>query len=192
MVVASRTKGEPRPARYYPAYDVKPKVKGSPGKPQKLRESLQPGTIVIILAGRFRGKRAVMLKALESGLLLVTGPFSVNGVPLRRVNAAYVIATSTRLDVASVEVPATIDDSYFAYEKPAKKPKTKKDDEGDFFSPDEPDDAATGPSETRLADQKTVDDQLLPIVEAHDPLLKAYLGALFSLKKGQKPHEMKW
>ena len=67
--------------RFYPADDVKKPLRrrGAP-KAAKLRASLTPGTVVILLAGRFKGKRAIFLKQLESGLLLVTGPFVVNGV----------------------------------------------------------------------------------------------------------------
>ena len=62
-------------SRWYAADDVRTPLRSRRNhqQPAKLRKSLTPGTVVIILAGRFRGKRCIFLKQLTSGLLLVTG-----------------------------------------------------------------------------------------------------------------------
>ena len=170
-------------ARYYPADDIaRPKhSRAKKHNPPKIRSSFTPGTVCILLSGRFRGKRVVCLKSLESGLLLVTGPYKINGVPLRRVNQAYVIGTSTKLDVSKVDV-SSITDEYFARV-------TSDGDEGEeeFFKNDEAKPAVV--SDQRKADQKRVDAAVLKAVGA-TPLMKNYLGSKFSLKKHDRPHKM--
>nr|XP_043609529.1 60S ribosomal protein L6-like [Erigeron canadensis] len=172
-----------KPPKFYPADDVKkPFVNKRKARPTKLRASITPGTVLIILTGRFMGKRVVFLKQLTSGLLLVTGPFKINGVPLRRVNQAYVIATSTKVDISGVNAEK-FDDKYFA----KKVEKKKKKGEGEFFE-GETEEKNTLP-QGKKDDQKTVDAALLKCIEAV-PDLKSYLGARFSLKAGMKPHEL--
>ncbi|TQE12110.1 hypothetical protein C1H46_002313 [Malus baccata] len=49
--------------KFFPADDVKkPLVNKCKPKPIKLRTSITQGTLLIILAGRFKGKRVVYLK----------------------------------------------------------------------------------------------------------------------------------
>ncbi|EEF49183.1 60S ribosomal protein L6 [Ricinus communis] len=172
-----------KPPKFYPADDVKkPLLNKRKPKPTKLRASITPGTVLIILAGRFKGKRVVFLKQLSSGLLLITGPFKINGVPLRRVNQSYVIATSTKVDISGVNVDK-FDDKFFAKQAEKK----KKKGEGEFFEA-EKDEKNVLPQEKK-DDQKTVDAALIKSIEAV-PELKAYLAARFSLKAGMKPHEL--
>ncbi|PON39698.1 60S Ribosomal protein [Trema orientale] len=169
--------------KFYPAEDVKkPLVNKRKPKPTRLRASITPGTVLIILAGRFKGKRVVFLKQLTSGLLLVTGPFKINGVPLRRVNQSYVIGTSTKVDVSGVNAEK-FDDKYFAKEVQKK----KKKGEGEFFEAEK--EEKNQLPQGKKDDQKTVDTPLLKAIEAV-PDLKTYLGARFSLKAGMKPHEL--
>ena len=100
--------------RFYASEDIPvPFARRSVAKPAKLKDSITPGTVLILLAGRFRGKRVVFLKQLPSGLLLVTGPFKINGVPLRRVNQTFTISTTTKVPLTGVNVDK-IDDAYFA------------------------------------------------------------------------------
>jgi large subunit ribosomal protein L6e len=176
-------KKQEKSPKWYEADDV-PKPKASRKghhKSTKLRPGITPGTVLIILAGRFRGKRCVFLKQLESGLLLVTGPYKINGVPLRRINQAYVIATRTSVDVGPIDV-SKITDELFAKEE-VEKPKK---DEGEFFSQEK---KKTPPNKERLAEQKRVDSLLMPIIKGKE-LLPKYLNAKFSLTKNDKPHAM--
>ena len=47
------------------------------------------------------------------------------------------------------------------------------------------------PSSTRAKDQKAVDKQLIANIKK-EPHLISYLASSFSLRKGDRPHEMKW
>jgi large subunit ribosomal protein L6e len=175
-------------SRFYPAENIPRPIpsRKSHHKPAHLRSSITPGTVLIVLSGRFRGKRVIFLKQLQpSGLLLVTGPFKVNGVPVRRINQAYTIATSTKVDISGLEVPAKFDDAYF---KKGKAPKKEKSEE-EFFA------AGSQQKKTidahRIADQKAFDAKVLEVV-SKVPNLAAYLNAKFSLTKGQFPHLIKF
>ena len=68
-------------------------------------------SINLALALSALGRRVVVLKTLASGNLIVTGPYAINGVPLRRVNPAYVIATATKVSLDGVK--ANVDDAFF-------------------------------------------------------------------------------
>jgi len=50
--------------KWYPAEDVKThfKRRQKKVKPTRLRKNITPGTVLILLSGRFRGRRVVFLK----------------------------------------------------------------------------------------------------------------------------------
>lgn len=172
-----------KPPRYYPTEDAPRKLRSRKNpKAPRLRHSITPGTVLILLAGRHQGKRVVFLKQLSSGLLLVTGPFTVNGVPLRRVCQAYVIATKTKVELGNLSLPDRLTDDYFRRSAPQK----KKVDSSEIFSDSK---QHYSLSDQRKEDQKAVDSQLLPAIKA-TPSLRQYLAAKFSLHKGQYPHAM--
>ena len=117
--------------KWYPADDEKkPFQRKSKAKkhPRKVRKSLEAGAICIVLSGRFQGRRVVFLKSLPSGLALVTGPYKVNGVPLRRINPVYLLATKTKIALPNKEYES-LEDKFFAKPKEA-----KKSEEDKFFA----------------------------------------------------------
>ncbi|KAJ2851334.1 60S ribosomal protein L6 [Coemansia brasiliensis] len=160
-----------------------PKAVHKAQRTPKLRSSITPGTVLILLAGRFRGRRVVFLKQLKSGMLLVTGPYKLNGVPLRRVNQAYVIATTTKVDVSGTNV-SDITDEYFKRESQPK----LKGTEAEFFG--EQAQKKEHPAQ-KIADQKKVDQAIVAAV-AKVPFLASYLASSFSLSKGEAPHKLKF
>ena len=165
--------------KWYPADNEKRQVRTKKAAAPKLRKTIQPGQVLILLAGRFRGKRVVFLKQLESGLLLVTGPHKVNGVPLKRVNQVYTLSTSTKVDIKGVDV-SKVTDKTFTREKASKAAFGEQA-------------AKKTVSAERLALQKSVDSVLSKNIKASKtPLLKQYLHARFSLTKNDKPHAMKF
>jgi large subunit ribosomal protein L6e len=151
---------------------------------------LVPGSVLIILAGRHRGKRVVFLKQLSSGLLLVSGPFKINACPLRRMHQQYVIVTSTKLDISGVKIPDHINDKYFKVKKD-RSPKGKKGDGGDIFDTKA---EAYKPDEQRKKDQIEVDKQLIDVIrkDKQKKLLFAYLGSYFQLRNRTFPHTLKF
>jgi len=169
--------------RFYPADDIpKPLSHRAIVRPTKLRSSITPGSVLILLAGRFKGKRVVFLKQLPSGLLLVTGPFKVNGVPLRRVNQKYVIATSTKIALPALSLDKFTD----AYFRPTETKKSKKKSESEFFETDTKKEPL---SAEYIQNQAEVDAALLAALSDE---LQGYLKARFSLKDGDRPHLLKF
>lgn len=172
-----------KPVRFYPADDVqKPLAVKVVRKPTKLRDSITPGTVLILLAGRFKGKRCIFLKQLPSGLLLVTGPFKLNGMPARRVNQAYVIATTTKIALPNNLNLDKYTDQYF---KASDEKKTKKGEQG-FFEEESKKKELTA---EYVANQKSLDAAIIPGLSKD---LKAYLSTRFTLRDGDRPHLMKF
>ena len=108
----------------------------------------------------------------------------MSGVPLQRFNLLYVISTSTKVYIRKVDV-ASIGDDYFS-----RKNDSKKFEGEDEFLKGVSLKAAIGSDQCKTDQQKIVDVSLKTI--AATPMLEGYLASLFTLKRGDKPHAMKF
>ena len=169
---------------WYPISDLKSHFKRNCKKPKASHISapLTPGQVVIILSGRFRGRRVIFLKKLESNLLLVTGPYKYNGVPLKRVNAAYVLPTNTKLNIKE-EIDKNVNDKIF------ERVDIERKKEEDFFEEEKKKKERI--TEDRKKLQTEVDTEVKKAVDTV-PMMKEYLRNRFALKNGDKPHLMKF
>lgn len=153
------------------------------------RKSIQPGNVVILLSGPSRGRRVVALKSLKSGNLLVTGPYAVNGVPLRRVNPAYVLATTTKVSLDGVN--ANVDDTFFKSHKKFTKNELKSASDIRLKQVEESKQQETKWRSELKGVQKTVDAKLIENIKKVEHL-KGYLGTRFTISNGTKPHELRF
>jgi len=161
--------------------------------PTKLRKSLIPGTVCIILAGRHVGKKCIFLKQIKrSGLLLVTGPHKVNGVPLRRVDQKHVIATSVRVPLPETfKLPAYVDDFLFKKSRGTKKNSTTKPKDAALKGK-----AATKkPTPDKVRDaQRAIDKVMIKSLKKHveSTMVFKYLKRNFHLIGDRYAHNLKF
>jgi large subunit ribosomal protein L6e len=167
--------------KWYPTEDVQAPKKKGPKPVTPLKGSITPGQVLILLAGKHQGKRVVFLKQLESGLLLVTGPYKLNGVPLKRIPQSYTIPTSTKVDISKSDFSSILD-TYFAKEKV----KVNKSEEAFFTVKKE----KKSFSEAKKVVQSQVDAGVLTNLK--DVLVKKYLKTKFKLRNGMFPHALKF
>lgn len=182
--------------KFYPT-ETRPK-KSKTGRvihknhPRRFKKGLEPGRVLIILAGKHRGKRVVLLKTLKSGLLLVNGPFKINACPLKRMHQKFVIVTRTKIPFDGVKIPKHINDKYFKSKKVSSKgAKTKQG--GNIFAPGKKN--TIKPSRIRREDQVQVDKQVLNAIKekmGDKKTIFAYLGSFFYLRNHMYPHKLKF
>ncbi|GLH04680.1 60S ribosomal protein L6, putative [Gryllus bimaculatus] len=183
-----------RPYKYHRGgtwkFDGKKIKKATPKKPRTIKKEIggeKNGGFRIVLLKKRRNNYPTADKIRKRP---TRGPFSINGVPLRRVSQNFVIATRTRLKIDEKSIPKHLNDDYFKRIRPKK---SKKDDSDIFTTKKE----KYVPSEQRKADQKAVDaiveNAMKPGMSQHTHgALRKYLKATFGLKRNQKPHFMKF
>ena len=120
---------------------------------------------------------------------MITGPYAINGVPLRRINPAYVIATSQKVSLNGVT--ANVDDSFFKKARRYTKNELKGASEHRLKKCEEGKNAeAKWKSELKTV-QKSVDAKILENIKGVEHL-KGYLGSRFTLTNSTRPHELKF
>lgn len=161
------------------------------------KKTVAPGTIAIMLAGRFRGRHCVVLKQADTKdakTLVVSGPYKYNGIPLRRVNRRYIIATSTKVDLSGADL-SKVTKATFARAKKEKKAKSA----AGFLNKKGAKAAAAAAGKKKIPDervalQKQVDAAVIAAIkkDKNGKILPGYLRSVFTVKPGDTPHRMQF
>jgi large subunit ribosomal protein L14e len=73
---------------------------------------IEPGRIVLKVAGREAGKYAVIVERMNDDFVLITGPKSVTGVKRRKCNIDHIEPTEHKLEIDSKADDANIENSW--------------------------------------------------------------------------------
>jgi len=153
-----------------------------------------------------------VVKHLPSNLVVVSGPFRLNRVPLRRVDAAYLIGTSVQINLPEIlkKELSEVTDDHFSKKLKEKKLKQRSDLSKKYFK--EKKEKGTEKSETgqkrkredtekdrkvkkrktaKAAFQAKIDSPLMAEIKKQ-PELDNYMRSRFFLTEGQFPHALKF
>lgn len=85
-------------------------------KVYKIEKNFKKGTILILLGLKFKGKKCVFLKFTQNGSMVITGPYRMNGIPLRRINPKYAFLTEIKINLNYLNLNF-LSDRYFSFLK---------------------------------------------------------------------------
>ncbi len=108
---------------------------------------------------------------------------------MKRVNPAYVIATSTRVSLDGVN--ANVDDAWFRRQRTWTGSQLKNASEARLKRVEQSKQAESQWRANAKTTQKNVDAKLLENIKKVDQL-RGYLGTRFTLYNNSRPHELKF
>ena len=173
---------------------VNPRSKLSLNRFPKLKEQLKPraaarapvvpGQIIVIVEGKLAGKRVIVLKTFSNGTVAVAGPSNSSNVPALLIRRSSLVAT-----VKTLSLSETAFDFSVLTTADLKSPTPESDTKRKFMQK-----ALNSETPQQIDLRKRIDSALIESVAKTDEadLSTEYLGTLFSLKKGDVLHEMRF
>jgi ribosomal protein L14E/L6E/L27E len=68
---------------------------------------LERGSILILLTKKYLGRKAILLNTTESGLFVISGPYLINGISIRRVNEKYTLYSGAKVNLECKNLTST-------------------------------------------------------------------------------------